>query len=87
MEGKGVFPGKEFSIHVPGTIPVQVIATDVHGQDHLIGDFPGGVVLNQLTLQDVKTHVIIASFAMTRRQWVIKGKNYPLLFMQVKPLD
>ena len=79
--------GGQFGIHVPGTIPCQVIATDTNGEDHHIGDFEGGVVLNQMMLQDVQSRVIIASFSMTRRQWVIKGKNYPLVFMQVKPVD
>lgn len=77
----------EFSIHVPDTIPVQVIVTDQTGEDYLVGDFSGGVVLNGLTLQDVKSHTIIASFSMTRRNWVVKGKYYTYLFMQVKPID
>lgn len=79
-------PG-QFGIQVPGTIPVQVIATDNRGIDHLIGDFPGGVVLDGGSLLSVDQHVIIGSQSMHDRSWVIKGKRYRYVFMQVKPRD
>lgn len=84
---KGDFQPKNFAIHVPKTIPVQVVVTDPQGTDYLVGDFSGGVVLSGLTLQDVATSTIIASFSMTSREWVIKGENYRYLFIQVKPID
>jgi hypothetical protein len=83
---KGDFPPNS-SIQIAKTIPVQVVVTDSEGTDYLVGDFSGGVVLSGLTLQDVATHTIIASFSMTSREWVLKGKNYRYLFIQVKPID
>lgn len=85
MTEGGLHP--EFAIHVPQTIPVQLVATDTEGTDWLVGDFSGGVVLNGMTLQDVATHTIIASFSIRQRMWVIKGKNYQYIFAQVKPVD
>jgi len=76
-----------FGIHVAQTIPVQVIAADTNGTDHHIGDFPGGVVISGMTLQDVQSHTIIASYSMRQRAWVIKGKPYLYVFCQVKPRD
>ena len=76
-----------FGIHVARMIPVQVIGTDAKGEDHLIGDFEGGVVLKGLDLMDVKSSQVVASFSMTRRMWIVRDTPYIYLFCQVQPVD
>jgi hypothetical protein len=78
---------RDFSVHVPDTIPVQVIATDANGDDHHVGDFSGGIVLNGMTLQDVKSHSIVAAFSVRQRAWIVKGNSYRYIFCQVMPID
>lgn len=68
-------------------IPVQLVGTDQYGNDSVIGNFEGGLALNGASLQDIKTNAIIAVLSMTDRGWVVKGKKYRYLFMQVMPRD
>lgn len=75
------------TVYVPRLIPVQVVATDSQGNDHLIGDFEGGVVLSGTALQDVRSSEIIALHSMRDNSWIIKGKRYRYVFVQVKPQD
>ena len=57
------------------------------GDDTLIGDFEGGVVLRGLDLMDVRSSTVISSFSVRQRKWVVRDKPYLYLFMQVQPVD
>lgn len=78
---------KPFGIHVPRLIPVQVMATDLRGTDRLIGDFEGGVALSRGALQSVQSGQIIGSLSLKDSTWVIEGKRYRYVFIQVMPVD
>jgi hypothetical protein len=76
-----------FAIHSTKFIPVQIVASDSKGNETVIGDFNNGVVLKGLDLMDVASSTVVASFSIRSRMWVVKGNNWPYLFMQVKPRD